>query len=147
MKYNDEAFNISAQFYARLNKDGESQITKNWQNKLLHILLQRCLVELQKHKEENTGIIKFKFYNRYLGSVDEGYELIENLMDSKQFDAFASQYCFYLGDIEYRCDENDDAFYEIIWDYKTYYETLSTRKDVEVSHASYQLLRRLNEFK
>ena len=66
-----------------------------------------------------------RFIRKFWQRSEEGYDLIYDLVNANQFDSFASQYCFYLGEIERDCNECHDAYIEIVWDYKTYFETLS----------------------
>ena len=42
-----------------------------------------------------------------------------------EFDSFAREYCMYLGNTETNSDEYNDAFFEIIWDYRTYFEQIN----------------------
>lgn len=125
MKYNDEAFNISAQFYANTSDVEIDNIDKKWQNKLLAILLKRFTNELKQKENQNNGIVKIKFKDRFQQDADDGYHLIKELIDTQKFDSFASQYCFYLGNTDDRYDEYHSAYYEVIWDYKTYFESVS----------------------
>lgn len=61
MKYNDEAFNISSQFYPNIQDIKNDNIDEECQNELLQILLKRFLKELEENKEQNNGIIKTRF--------------------------------------------------------------------------------------
>lgn len=131
MKYNDEIFDISAQLYSYIQDDEINSTDEKMQNDLLKILLKKFSSELKENKT-NNGIVKTKFKCGFYQDSEEGYNLIKKLVGLKKFDSFASQYCFYLGDIEYRCDESYDSYYEIIWDYKTYFESFSMGQiDVE----------------
>ena len=125
MKYNDALFNISAQNYSNIKSTEITSIDKKCQNKLLKILLKRFLEELQKNPDQNNGIAKVKFKSPFWQNSDEGYSLIKKLVESQKFDTFASEYCFYLGDVETRCDDYYTAYFEIIWDYKSYFEFLN----------------------
>lgn len=125
MKYNDEAFNISAQYYPNIKETEVDYIDTNLQDKLLKILLKRFSEELEKNPNQNNGIIKVMFKSPFWQDSEEGYNLIKELVESQKFDTFASQYCFYLGDVETRCDEYYTSYFEIIWDYKSYFESLS----------------------
>lgn len=125
MKYNGEAFNISAQNYQRIKSDEIDSDDKKKQDKLLKILLKRFSEELKKNPNQNNGIAKVKFKSPFWQNSEEGYNLIKELVESQKFDTFAREYCFYLGDIESRCDEYYTSYFEIIWDYKSYFESLS----------------------
>lgn len=125
MKYNDEAFKISAQYYPNIKETEVDNKDAKCQDKLLKILLKRFSEELKKNPNENNGIIKVMFKSPFWKDSEEGYNLIKELVESEKFDTFASQYCFYLGDVETRSDEYCDSYFEIIWDYKSYFESLS----------------------
>ncbi|MBR2828475.1 MAG: hypothetical protein IKE70_04520 [Bacilli bacterium] len=130
MKYEDQVFNLSADAYTRVelsNNTENDEILKK-QSKLLKILLKRFQEELKTKGNVSQGILKVKFNNPFWQDSELGYREIEELVKSNNFDSFASQYCFYLGDVEYRCDDWYTAYYEIIWDYKTYFEQLSMQQ-------------------
>lgn len=120
MKYNDEAFNISARYYPDIQEVEIDDIDKQRQNKLLQILLKRFSKELEENKANNNGIIKIRFKTSFFAGHDEESNLIEELVESQKFDSFASQYCFYLSD-----SEIFGSYFDIIWDYKTYFEAIS----------------------
>ena len=71
---------------------------------------------------EAPVVLKVKFKSPFWQEPDLGYYEIEELVKNNNFDSFARQYCFYLGDVEY--DEGYTDYYEIVWDYRTYYETI-----------------------
>ena len=129
MKYNEELFNISELLGVNTNEKNINANDINKWNKLLKFLLKRFAEELIS-EHDNTGIIKTKFRCPFLQELDDGYDLIDELVNSNKFDSLAREYCFYLGDVEYRCDEWHDAYYEIIWDYKTYFEVMDKYKGV-----------------
>ena len=125
MKYNDKAFNISKQYYPKIQDVKIDNIDKKWQNKLLNILLKRFKEELENNKNQNNGIIKVKFRDQFWKDSEEGYNLIKELVEAGKFDSFASKYFMYLGNVETRYDELHTAYFEIIWDYKSYFELIN----------------------
>ncbi len=131
MKYNDNAFNISNQYYQNIQKPKIDNIDKKWQNKLLKILLKRFKEELENNKNQNNGILKVKFKSPFWKDADEGYNLIKELVESDKFDSFASEYCIYLGQKENRCNEYNEDYFEIIWDYKSYFESMKIENFVQ----------------
>lgn len=139
MKYEDQVFNLSSDAYAKVelsNNTENDEILKK-QSKLLKILLKRFQEELKTNGKASQGILKVKFNSPFWQESELGYREIEELVKSNNFDSFASQYCFYLGDVEYRCDEWYTSYYEIIWDYKTYFEQLSMQQ-IDITEQSNQ---------
>ena len=125
MKYNEEAFNVSAKYYPNIQKIEMDEIDKESQEKLLKILLKRFSLELAKNPSQNKGIVKVKIKSPFRQDPEDGYQLINELIESHKFDTFASEYGFYLGNVEYRSNEFYTAYFEIIWDYKSYFEALN----------------------
>ena len=125
MKYSEEAFNVSAKYYSNIQKVEMDEIDKESQEKLLKILLKRFSLELATNPCQNNGIVKVKIKSPFWQDPEEGYQLIDELIESHKFDTFASEYGFYLGDVEYRSNEFYTAYFEIIWDYKSYFESLN----------------------
>lgn len=128
MKYNDYLFNISSEYYSRIENetvDNTDAKTVRLEKELLSILLKKFKEIINDGSIKKNGILKIKFRSRFWSTTDDGYEQIKELVNSGKFDSFANQYCLYLGNVETREDENTNSYYEIIWDYKTYFETLS----------------------
>ena len=122
MKYNDEIYNLSGNFYDNLNETKELDNTiVNKQNKLLKILLNKLKQELNNNNS-NDGIIRIKISSDYAKKEEEGYDLIVDLITENQFDSFARDYCIYVCKI---FSNKKDNFIEILWDYKTYFDTIS----------------------
>ena len=77
-----------------------------------------------------------RFQSKFWCEPDEGYDLINELVGSEywkdnvnNFDNFFKNYFIYLGDMNRRSDEFNPSYFEIIWDYKSYYEIINdTRK-------------------
>lgn len=131
MKFDEQVFNLSVEAYNTVEstKDDTNEEVKEKQNKLLKILLTKFREQLKSKKDNGDGILKVKFESRFWSDFNDGYREIDELVKSNNFDSFASEYCMYIGDIEYRCDECYSAYYEIIWDYKTYFEQLRESKE------------------
>ena len=125
MKFNDEMFNLSQDYYNDITNSKTTSLDKRLQNKLLKVLLKKFKDELKENS--NTGIIKVKFKNPFWQDAEDGYDLIRMLITLDKFDSFASEYCIYLGNVEDRCDHEHTAYYEIIWDYKTYFENMNNK--------------------
>lgn len=152
MKYEDQVFNLSADAYTSVEQSGNTvnDEIKRKQSKLLKILLKKFQEELKTKGKVCNGILKVKFNSPFWQDSELGYREIEELVKSNNFDSFASQYCFYLGDVEYRCDDWHTAYYEIIWDYKTYFEQLSMQQ-IDIPEKSNQkgnnFLKAIEDFK
>lgn len=125
MKYNEELFNTSAEYYKKIKEPKENEEVRNAQNELLPILLKKCKQSLEDDKNQNKGIVKVRFKSEFWQNPEEGYSLLRDLKRAGQFDTFASQYGFYLGESVDECNEYQSAFIEVVWDYKTYFESLS----------------------
>ncbi len=130
MKYDEEAFVIS---YDACNKavltNNKDDAIKSKQYKVLKLLLGKFQEQLNSKEKIEKGILKIKFESRFFSDFNDGYCEIDELVKSNNFDDFAREYCMYLGDVEHRCDECSDAYYEIVWDYKTYFEQLKENKN------------------
>lgn len=128
MKYDEQIFNLSSDAYNMIksfnaNNDEEIKIK---QDKVLKLLMKKFQEQLKSKTNLEEGILKVKFKNKFFSDYNDGYHEIEELVKENNFDSFASEYCMYLGNVEYRCDECNTAYYEVIWDYKTYFEQLNT---------------------
>lgn len=130
MKYEEQVFNLSADAYAKikLSNNTENEDILKKQNKLLKILLKKFQEKLNSKKDIGNGILKVRFKSIFWSDFNDGYSEIDELVKSNNFASFASDYCIYIGEVESRCDEERNAYYEIIWDYKTYYEQLSMQQ-------------------
>lgn len=132
MKYEDQIFNLSAEAYTKteVNNNETEEILKK-QSRLLKILLKKFEEEINNKKTISQGILKVEIKAPFYQDAEPGYCEIAELINSNNFDSFASQYCFYLGNVVSGCNEWHGASYEIIWDYKTYFEqsSLSMQKN------------------
>ena len=125
MIYNENIYNLSGKAYNEMNlsKSTTNRDIKRKQNKLLKLLFKKFKDELTK-QDSNNGILKVKFESIFWSDFNDGYNEINELIESENLNTFLREYCMYIGDIEYKCNEYTNAYYEIIWDYKTYYEQL-----------------------
>ena len=130
MKYNEEIFNVSAQFYKDIQDVETTDEIEQMQNELLTILLKKFAETLEEDKTQNKGIVRIRFVTKFWVDYDRGTNLLTKLIDAKQFDAFANQYCIYLGKDSRECDERSNGCIEVIWDYKTYLEFLSMSQSI-----------------
>ena len=127
MKYNDNIFSISSEFFTKTDKKNtytNDEQTRTLEKELLQILLNKFRTILTIKNQKYNGIIKLE-----LTESDNGYNQMKELVKLGKFDAFASQYCIYLGNTNSLTTRTEDAYYQIIWDYKTYYEQLRESKE------------------
>lgn len=130
MQYNEELFNISLENYLKISsKNIEKKDTVKIKKELLKLIITKLKKCLNSKTNFHNGILRIKFRSRSTGKTDDGYNEILWLIKTGQFDSFASEFCLYLGNVEYRKNENVDAYFEIIWDYKTYYESFFTKQE------------------
>ena len=130
MKYDNELFNLSIEAYNMvkpLNNNINKEI-KRKQDKLLKLLFIKFQEQLKSKKDIGEGILKVKFKSRLENDFNDGYQEIDELVKNNTFYSFASEYCIYISDIEDKCDESHSAYYEVIWDYKTYFKQLKTHQ-------------------
>ena len=125
MKFNNEMFNLSQDYYKDIQNSKTTSSDRKLQNKLLKVLLKRFKNELKENP--HTGIIKVKFKSPFWQDPEDGYDLIRMLITLDKFDSFASEYCIYLGNIEEKSTQEHTAYYEIIWDYRTYFENMNNK--------------------
>ena len=128
MIYNEDLFNISSEYYVKTdikNTDVIDEETLQLEKQLLQILLKRFRNIINDKSRNCNGLLKTKFRSRFLSKTDDGYEQIKRLIKLGKFDSFASDYCLYLGNVGYSEEKNCIYYYEIVWDYKTYFETLN----------------------
>lgn len=144
MEKNNIVFNLNASQQDNVN------ITEN---KLLEALLTKCTEEIVQQKE-NDGLIKIKLkspYNRYY-KTDFGYEEIEKLVETGNFDSFGSKYCFSLGTIKPRrrvgyTDPEACSYYEVIWDYNTFLEKVNVLNPLSGHDMENDFVISINNFK
>ena len=119
MKYNEELYNISKRVYnaTEQNTSLEEAEWKEKQEKVLKILLNNFQEQIECSGKENKHFLSVKIQR-----PSPVYKELDELIKNHQFDVFAREYCMYLTEKKDSCDENQFAYYEIIWDYRTYYE-------------------------
>lgn len=133
MKYDKKLFELSQEVYSKSKNTTDKEI-KQKQKELLKIFLKRFKQELINNEEND--LLKVRFQCKFWCEPDEGYDLINELVGSEywkdnvnNFDNFFKNYFIYLGDMNRRSDEFNPSYFEIIWDYKSYYEIINdTRK-------------------
>ena len=79
-----------------------------------------------KDEEPVDGLIRVKFNSRYWGAVDEGYDVIDELLCLKKFNSLFRHYNIYVGNVSYFY--NSDSYFELVWDYRTYMNSLNKPK-------------------
>lgn len=148
MKYNDSLFNVSSEYYSKIDSksiDNINEKTANLEKELLTILLKKFRNILNDKGKKHNGILKIN-----LCTKDEGYTQIKELIKLGKFDSFANEYCLYLGNVELRQNE----CFEIIWDYRTYFEILSMyeiKNGIQVkedrNYSQSEMLKAISSFK
>ncbi len=134
MKYDKKLFELSQESYSKSKNTTDKEV-KQKQKALLKIFLKRFKSELMNNKENE--LLKVCFKSEFWSEPDEGYDLINELVGCEywknnvnNFDNFFRNYYIYLGSIERVSDEFTKAYFEIIWDYKSYYETVKNTEKV-----------------
>lgn len=115
MKYNEELFNISKKYIGRVEPVSSNKITNELEQEILNVLLDRYKKVLKVKDRKHDGVLKIR-----LRSVDDGYLEVEELVKLGEFTSFASEYCIYIA------KSKGDSYIDLIWDYKTYFDTLSS---------------------
>ncbi len=127
MKYDEQLFNLSEIAHATSKPTGEvSKEIRQKQSIALRKLLEKFQCQLLERKSDDR-FLRFVFRKIFWNDFDDGYDIIDELVRSGNFDSFASEYCMYISNVERRCDENNDAYYEVIWYYRTYFENLKDK--------------------
>ena len=85
-------------------------------------LLKALLKNINKNWNREKGILRIRLKEEFFGETDKGFVVAKELYYLDKFESFVREYCMYLGFVETILGENHDAEYEIIWDYKTYFE-------------------------
>ena len=129
MKYNEKLFNMSADAYELMDSSNnveEDEEVLKLQNELLKALFikfEECL----KSDEGRNGILKVYLVDHWRCACDNGFYEISKLINSGNFNSFASDYCIYLGEVKKRTQLFETQYYEVIWDYKIYFEILKEK--------------------
>lgn len=132
MKYSNDIFKLSAEVHDKndlLSNDIDENIKKK-QDKLLEVLIKRIKEKIEFENRQNLedSFFRIKIFNPYGSNFDSEYKEIDELVKSNNFDSFAREYCMYLEKIEPSNDAWKINYYEVIWDYKTYFEQLKSTK-------------------
>ena len=134
MKYDKKLFELSQEVYSKSKNTTDKEV-KQKQKELLKIFLKRFKQELINN--EKNDLLKVRVQSKFWCEPDEGYDLINELVGSEywkdnvnNFDNFFKNYFIYLGDMNRRSDEFNPSYFEIIWDYKSYYEIINDTKKV-----------------
>ena len=121
MKYNKELFELSEEFSIKESLNNVSSIEKE----LLKILIKKCR-ESNHLKDDNNIIITFNY--PIFGTPEKGYNLIYILVKNNMFNEIANEYGFYLNSINLKHSDYTDDNIEILWDYKSYNESIKLLK-------------------
>ncbi len=79
-----------------------------------------------KNAKPHDGLISVEFKSRWYCDSDKGYKEIYHL--SRKFNSMFRHYNIYIGDVSYLEDEFHDAYFKLVWDYKTYMDNLKSRE-------------------
>lgn len=124
MKFDDKLFEMSKRVTDdfTVSKREDTQEDRLLKNSLMSVLLKRINDILEKENTNLDDLIKIRINSCYWGKPEKGYEEIKELIKRNLLDDFLRDYSMYLGKVRTTSDVLADAFYEIIFDYKTYYE-------------------------
>lgn len=79
-----------------------------------------------KNAKPHDGLISVEFKSRWYSDSDKGYKEINHL--SRKFNSMFRHYNIYIGDVSYLEDDFHDAYFKLIWDYRSYMDNLKTRE-------------------
>lgn len=126
MKYDEDLFKLSEQAHTNYNNNVDEEIKKK-QDKVLKLIFTKFKKELELKKDLKDGILKVKFQPIIWKAFNDGFDEIDELVKNNSFDLFASEYCIYISDKDK--DSYTYNYYELLWDYKTYFEQLSKQNN------------------
>ena len=137
MKFEENLFNISSNAYELEDTfdTSEDENVLKLQKELIKELFKKFEEELKPERQPyslQNGIIKVYFVDHWRCACEKGFSLISDLVESGNFDSFAREYCIYLGQFKERTQPFTNQFYEVIWDYKTYFEQIRMHQDANV---------------
>ena len=124
MKYDNELFLLSEFFSHNTPSKKDSRETSVKKRKLFRIVLN----EFRKETNLQEGCCKIKFTDRFWGECDKGYTLVKELLENDAFQSFSADYLIYITDFSNLYDESHSSFYELTWDYQTYFEFMRYHK-------------------
>lgn len=119
MKYNEELFDISREYASRVELVSSDENVK-LEGYILNVLLEKYKKNLKVKDKKCDGILKVR-----IRSVDDGYFEIEELINTGKFTSFGTDYCIYISKI------HNGAYIDLIWDYKTYFDILTSLKQLD----------------
>ena len=101
-------------------KDDEIIILKN---SLFKRILNIYKQELRVIGNINDRVLRVKFLKFYNESSEvSGYDEIKELINIGELGAFSKEYCVYISDENQKLDKTNIPYYEIVWDYRDYFE-------------------------
>ncbi len=100
----------------------ETEDIQQKQEELLRILLERFSKELQKQSLQKNGLMRVKIQGGFFHEKEPGFKSLLELRNKNQLEQFLKEYCFYIGEVQELEDPSHRPFFEIIWDYKNYFE-------------------------
>lgn len=130
MKYNKDLFELGKYYSSIEREEKKDYVIENTKKRLLTILEER-LGFIMTSCEEVDDLIKLEFKSNLFGKDDEGYNEIKILLKYNAFDSFARDYCIYLKEAHIRYNEST-AYIILVWDYKTYYESLEKMSSLKL---------------
>ena len=127
MKYDNELFLLSEFFsHNTINKKDSREISDK-KRKLFRLVLK----EFRKETNLQEGFCKIKFMDRFWGECDKGYTLVKELVENDAFKSFSKDYLIYITGFSNFYDESHSSFYELTWDYQTYFEFMRYHKIIK----------------
>lgn len=126
MKYNEELFDISKEYTDRVEPILSSKETSELESRVLDVLIKRYKKMLSVEDKKHDGVLKIR-----LRGEDEGYYELKRLVKLNKFTSFASEYCIY---IKKEQEKTSGDYFDLIWDYKTYFDTLSSLKQSDFGY-------------
>ena len=129
MKYSDELFNLGLKICSQDSaKEVIDENTLQKQRRLLRILFKKFRELFNGQEKTRSGVLRIKLTSPYWSNADEGYRELDELVGKGHFDQFARDYCMYLGGKCKDASETHPDYYEVVWDYQTYFEQLASQK-------------------
>ncbi len=124
MMYDEELYNISKLVGVTSPDQKNEKETVEVQKRLFKYMIEKLKKEISNPKALKSGSVSIKFNQRFYCEPDPGYREIKKLIENNSFHSFASEYCIYITGVENRCNEWYSAYYELTWDYQTYFNSM-----------------------
>lgn len=102
--------------------------------------------EKAKEEKPKDGLITVTFKDRWWSTTDMGYHEIYELVRLKKFNTLFRHYNIYVQDSSSIQDEGHDAYFELIWDYRTYTDSLKN-SEMQEKIERYEKEKKYNEYK